>query len=280
MTYEEVFLQSILENPEEDTPRRIFADWLLDQQDPVQVARGEFIHLQCDLARSSISPSSASLLALRESQLLDAHSREWGIPFQKLGCSCWEYRRGFVSAIGLPASAWLTHGSSLFHLAPIEEVKLYQAAPLMAELANFPYLSRVRVLDLELNDLTDSDLELLAGSPYLTNLTTLLLWSNRLEDAAVIALSRAVAPQLTRLDLSGNLIGNEGILALAKSPLLSQLTLLDLGANRIDEIAALALAASPFATSLCWLNLCKNPISVTGQNALRDRFGHRVHVWG
>src|SRR4051812_3791491 len=51
MTHEEAFLQDIVENRDDDTPRRIFADWLLDQDDPVSLARGEFIHLQCDLAR-------------------------------------------------------------------------------------------------------------------------------------------------------------------------------------------------------------------------------------
>src|SRR4051812_3567913 len=37
MTHEDAFLQDILENREDDTPRRIFADWLLDQFDPVRV---------------------------------------------------------------------------------------------------------------------------------------------------------------------------------------------------------------------------------------------------
>ena len=51
MTQEDAFLQDILENHDEDTPRRVYADWLLDRDDPVSAARGEFIHAQCDLAR-------------------------------------------------------------------------------------------------------------------------------------------------------------------------------------------------------------------------------------
>jgi uncharacterized protein (TIGR02996 family) len=46
MSREEDFLQAILENPDDDVPRLIFADWLEEQGDP----RGEFIRLQCELA--------------------------------------------------------------------------------------------------------------------------------------------------------------------------------------------------------------------------------------
>ena len=31
-----------------------------------------------------------------ERALLAEHHREWGSAFQRLGCRCWEYRRGFV----------------------------------------------------------------------------------------------------------------------------------------------------------------------------------------
>src|SRR5262245_11771844 len=101
MTHEDAFLQDIVENREDDTPRRIFADWLLDHPDPVCMARGEFIHLQCDLARLPAGATRPEAQVLRERRLIEAHGREWGSPFQRLGCVCWEYRRGFVEGIGL-----------------------------------------------------------------------------------------------------------------------------------------------------------------------------------
>src|SRR5262249_61868711 len=51
MRHEDAFLLAVLEDREDDTPRRVFADWLLDQPGAAEAARGELIHIQCDLAR-------------------------------------------------------------------------------------------------------------------------------------------------------------------------------------------------------------------------------------
>jgi uncharacterized protein (TIGR02996 family) len=280
MTHEDAFLQDILENPDDDTPRRIYADWMLDHDDPVIAARGEFIHVQCALARLPAESPQAAVLLRREEQLLDAHAREWGSLFRRLSCTCWEYRRGFVEGAGMPASAFLSQAAALFRSGPVRELKLYQAGAVVHDLAGCPYLGRVRTLDLESNDLGDTDLEVLTSSPHLGELSTLLLWSNRVGDAGARALLGGSLPRLVRLDLSNNTVSDEGAEALAASLLLKQLAMLDLTGNRITDAGALALAASPHAAGLTWLELAKNPISPAGLNVLRERFGGRVHVWG
>ncbi len=280
MTQEDAFLLDILESPDDDTPRRIFADWMLDHDDAVIAARGEFIHVQCDLARLPSESPQASVLLRRQEQLLDGHAREWGSQFRRLGCTCWEYRRGFVEGAGLPASAFLSQAAALFHSGPVLEVKLYQAGSVIHDLAGCPYLARVRVLDLESNDLGDPDLQVLADSPHLNELTAMLLWCNRIGDDGVRALLGGSLPRLSRLDLSSNTVGDGGAEALAASLFLKQLTMLDLTGNRISDTGALALAASPHTASLAWLELAKNPITPAGLNVLRERFGGRVHVWG
>jgi uncharacterized protein (TIGR02996 family) len=45
MTPEEAFLQALIESPDDDTPRLIFADWLEERGD----SRGEFLRLECRL---------------------------------------------------------------------------------------------------------------------------------------------------------------------------------------------------------------------------------------
>jgi uncharacterized protein (TIGR02996 family) len=45
VTHDDAFLQAILESPDDDTPRLVYADWL-DEHD-----RDEFIHMQGLLAR-------------------------------------------------------------------------------------------------------------------------------------------------------------------------------------------------------------------------------------
>ncbi|MBY0228017.1 MAG: TIGR02996 domain-containing protein [Gemmataceae bacterium] len=279
MTHEEAFLADILADRADETARRIYADWLMDSYDPVAQARGEFIHLQCDLARCAPGDPRPAAPAKRERELLLAHGREWGAPFQRLGCVCWEYRRGFVEGVGLPASALLAQGAALFRAAPIDEIKLYHAGGMLGEVASSQHLARLRVLDLEKNELGDGDLDSLAWSPHLGELRTLLLWSNHVGDAGLRSLLGGL-PRLERLDLSGNAVGDGGAESLARSPVYGRLRLLDLSANQIGDAGAMALASSEHAGSVGWIDLAKNPIGTSGQAALREKLAGRVHLAG
>jgi uncharacterized protein (TIGR02996 family) len=106
------YLQAILENPEDDDFRLIFADWLEEQGDP----RGEFIRTQCELATMTsndarpafadwlfsdwnfdlarfvgTSPAESerqSDLMDREQQLLDRHEETWTRPLREAVRAC------------------------------------------------------------------------------------------------------------------------------------------------------------------------------------------------
>jgi uncharacterized protein (TIGR02996 family) len=279
MTHEEAFLQEIFECPADDLPRRVYADWLMDNPNQAGAARGEFIHTQLNLAAIPSGEPRPTNLVQRERELLLAYGREWGMPFQRIGCRCWEYRRGFVEGVGLPASALLTHAGALFRIAPIDEIKLYDSEGHLTEVAGCPQLARLRAIDLERNDLGDTDIAALAASPRLTGLKTLLMWSNRLGDVGVRAIL-AGFPGLSRLDLSGNVVGNDGAEALSYSPALGRLRLLDLSGNQVSDHGAVALANSPYAAALGWVDLARNPIGPTGQAALREKLGSRAHLTG
>lgn len=280
MTHEDVFLQDILDNHSSDLSRRIYADWLLDQNDPVLAARGELIHVQLDLALCPTGSPRPDALLRRERALLEQHGREWGSLYKRIGCNCWEYQRGFVEGVGVPAAAFLAHAAALFRVSPIQELKLYSAGGTLAEVAECPYLARVRILDLEKNELGDGDLEDLASSPHLGAMTTLLLWCNRIGDAGVQALIAAPWANLQRLDMSQNVVGDNGAIALAHSPMLRHLRRLDLAGNHVGDSGAEALARSPFAENLEILELRNNPIGTAGLMTLRERFAHRAHVPG
>lgn len=45
----DAFLEAILQDPDDDTPRLIFADWLEEQGDSASAARAEFVRVQCVL---------------------------------------------------------------------------------------------------------------------------------------------------------------------------------------------------------------------------------------
>src|SRR5215467_10473117 len=81
MPDEQGFLAAIRENPDDDTPRLIYADWLDDRGD---ADRAEFIRVQCELAKYADRDARPSELVSREANLLACHEEEWLGPI-------WEY---------------------------------------------------------------------------------------------------------------------------------------------------------------------------------------------
>ena len=70
----DALLRAICENPAEDTPRLVYADWL---QENGRAERAEFIRLQCEAW--GLSPAYPTLTAARTraSELLRAHRDRW-----------------------------------------------------------------------------------------------------------------------------------------------------------------------------------------------------------
>ena len=77
------FLQAILADPDDDTPRLIYADWLEEQGDP----RGEFIRVQCELAKEREHKTRSSTeyqrLYQRNELLERLHKKKWLKPIPK-----------------------------------------------------------------------------------------------------------------------------------------------------------------------------------------------------
>ncbi|MCA9175777.1 MAG: TIGR02996 domain-containing protein, partial [Planctomycetales bacterium] len=67
------FLQQVVENPDDDAARLVYADYLEEQGDP----RSEFIRVQCELARTSPLDPGYEDLSLRSEDLLDEHRDTW-----------------------------------------------------------------------------------------------------------------------------------------------------------------------------------------------------------
>ncbi|HEY0253108.1 MAG TPA: TIGR02996 domain-containing protein [Kofleriaceae bacterium] len=64
----DALLDEVLAHPHSDDPRRVYADWLSERGDP----RGEFIAVQCELARKLDFDA-----ARRENHLLREHRLRW-----------------------------------------------------------------------------------------------------------------------------------------------------------------------------------------------------------
>lgn len=102
------FEQSILDEPDDDALRLIYADWHEDHGEP---DRADFIRVQIELSRLPEDDPRATPLRCRERELLAAHERVWAPlpgPDDPWG---WTFRRGFPEAAR-------THVLTIFHKTP------------------------------------------------------------------------------------------------------------------------------------------------------------------
>jgi uncharacterized protein (TIGR02996 family) len=108
-------LDAIVENPDDDAPRRVYADALLDRGDPY----GEFINVQIDLATDGLSREARIARRIRERKLLAAHGWSWSMPFDRLGLAEPAFRRGFVDELTLDADTIVHRASEVLAIAPL-----------------------------------------------------------------------------------------------------------------------------------------------------------------
>ncbi len=231
--HDDTFLQAIIENPDDDGLRLIYADYLDERGD----TRGQFIRVQIALASLPNDDPRRGELEARERRLLAEYEGDWVKPWRRLAKE-WKFRRGFVETATMYAAAFLVHADKLFAIAPVQHLTLREPQARMAGVAASPYLRRLTALSLSDNRTGDEGLRDLLGSPHLGRLKRLVLFNTG--------------------------IGPTGVRALAASPMLSQLTQLDLGANHLGDEGAEAFAASPHLRLLNWLSMDQTFITATG----------------
>src|SRR5262245_53427650 len=197
MTPHDAFLQDILDDPDDDAVRLIFADWLTEQDDP----RGEFIRVQCELAGLSPGEPRWPGLDQRQRDLLLAHQEEWAGPLPGL-VRRFNFRRGFPHEVEMTVPEFVDRGDGLLRAAPMAEVRLLRASAQLHLLAGCEALRRLRGLSLSYGHLNDGAVHTLARLPGLEGLRVLLLDHNFIRGGGALAL--AGSPhlcRLTRLDL-------------------------------------------------------------------------------
>jgi uncharacterized protein (TIGR02996 family) len=308
MSHEAALIELILENPEMDGPRLVYADWLEEQG---EADRAEFIRVQCELARLESSDPRRPELASRERRLLLDHARDWEPRFDApfIGWGRFEFRRGFaeyhtdvVTLLGLQYHFSTPIPVPAVHLepfggyaSPVHFHYVWQHLPVspclgrvaslrlpldndqIDLLLNSAYLTHLRCVHVEPDHLTDAGVVRLASARAMAGVTRLVLANHGISDTAAEALADSpLLTSLTDLVLSGNRIGNAGAEALANSPYLTNLKNLDLGSNQIGQQGAQALAASSFLGRMESLYFSYNFPGPGGEAALRQRFGPRV----
>lgn len=148
MTDEAALLAAVLNNPDDDAPRLIYADWLDEQG---ECDRAEFIRVQCRLAELGGEIMRRQFfhgLLLERDRLLGREEELWlrlpetvfgkwprhvvmaGCPSEgahrlgQAGMPCGIVSRGFVHAVTCAAEDWLARGDAILAAQPVQEVTL------------------------------------------------------------------------------------------------------------------------------------------------------------
>ena len=295
MTDRQAFLNAIIDRPDDDLVRLVFADFLDENGDP---DRAEFVRAQIDLARLPDGHEDAPALRERADELLAAH--DWRIPDLR---GKQDFRRGFVEVV-LTDAAWLLDvPAARFDETPVRDLQVRNAAGHIPQLAAIPWLWRVEHLDMRNAHLGTGDrLARFFAAARVDRLTSLsvrncVLWAEELEVLA----SSPVCRRLTALDVSGNPITEAGAAVLATnasfagletliartddlqfadcfhaeameffaaSTTLTKLRVLDLRGHHIGDAGFISLVSSPNVAKLQALDVGFNDIGDTGDSAV------------
>jgi uncharacterized protein (TIGR02996 family) len=282
----EALYQSILDDPDDDGVRLVYADWLDENGDP---ERAEFIRVQCELERlcgewqawvpawAVIDPHGHQL-AVRSEELLKKHGASWqpaGVPVAPLHA----FRRGFVESIAVRVSQFIDQGADLARLTPYRSVTFTDWEPRrrgfaegLPALASSRHLARIRELRLNPPQSPPRDgalLRLLLQSAHLTGLRRLFLpGAGAGIDFSLLLSGCASLGGLRTLDLAYCQLGPGGLDVLCASGRFPRLEVLNLSNNPLGGGGVRTLAFSPLFARLRRLNLRETQPGVEGLQTL------------
>jgi uncharacterized protein (TIGR02996 family) len=304
MIRNEALLRSVIESPDDDTPRLVYADRFEENGEP---ERAEFIRVQCSLDKLPPDEERCPMLRHREAELLGRYGWAWA---EELAPRIdeWLFRRGFVEGVQMRLETSAEEILSVLNLAPIRHIRdlsqltglelwtLYAFDDnLLAEILASPHLANLRTLILH-HDRNGNvaDEEVIAAamhSPYRSNLEELAVNVDGMWRGPPRKILKAIATSpylrnLRRLNLSN--AGDPGnhpemdvatIRALGESPNLQNLETLDLGQTSFPIEAWDEVLKWPLLSRLSWLRLSDaqqvNPPSILTVAKIEDLSEYR-----
>jgi uncharacterized protein (TIGR02996 family) len=167
MNEREALLRAICENPDDDTPRLVFADWLQDYGDE---ARAEFIRVSCYMRMPELSDVEFRALSARAAELHRASGREWKRELPQMphsiiesewrrvatpGLQWGEFRRGFIESVTIDEKGialFLKDQDRIFATTPLREIEIgYMTVPnSRGPFRSFRYFHRIEVISNQL----------------------------------------------------------------------------------------------------------------------------------
>jgi|SRR5579883_232316 len=264
------FLDYIVANIDEDTPRLAYADWLTENGED---DHAEFIRVQVERAHLPVWDPAQVRLHLREEELLKQHGERWLAELPVIEGAKWEgFRRGIVAEVSFASfEAMRANAHACRAVAPVEAVTVRWPRRREGRRSTTP-IAELR--ELSLTGIPDGLEEVgwLADSPQLSTLRTLTaraMWAD--------SLGRLVASPhlagLKSLRLPSNNLGNPGLAALTRATTLTGLEELDLSAlgrherYHHDPI----IRAAGMGMLMGWPGLARvRSLTLTGNDVSRD----------
>ena len=298
----QALLDAVRANPDDDTPRLVYADWLdefagslpADEREPV-AGQAEYLRLHARLA--AIPEGLVDHIALK-AQAAELEGRHRAVLLAAVPAFArgWvRFDRGLPTHLDLTARLLLRHGKRLRREVPYTFLRLRNCKGVLEEIVNAGLLEGVRGLDISFNSLTDGELVYLFRSPGLANLRYLELAHIRFgpQAAEALATSRSLAglrhlnvwwclpdvgralaapgctlTNLTRLQIGNTDLGPDEVAALVAAPATAGLRDVEFSYNRFGPDAAGSIAAAPGLARLRRLSMWGCHIGDVGLTAL------------
>lgn len=291
MSTEAALLAAIAADPDDDTPRLVYADFLDEKGGELDIARAAFIRAQIELtkpAQKGDSKRRRELLSTAK-KLHKQYGKVWIDPvFDALGTKkekFWrevgydEWDRGFRDWLYFDSpAAFRDQVAAVRALTPITTVSLKKFSDAdVSKLLEMEELRTLRRLTLFGNgrrptdmSIGDDTLAALAACPNLARLEHLDLTQNRVTTAGVRAVAHSpVLTRLTKLNLYGNEVSDATYEMLVASPLGGRLTHWEVnGHSGVTDAAARALAKATHLTHIRAISFSNTGITDAGVEAL------------
>ncbi len=296
MSEASAFLKAILENPDDDAPRLVFADWLEEHGDG---PRAEFIRAQVELAKPPAPRSRTRRRELerRVKALWKQHGKAWALQPGGGAFNDHDWERGFSAHYRAATLADFQKGiKARLKRAPIQHVHISRTRrDDVAPLVEMPVLSHFRSMELfaassfrgEPPVMGDAEVRLLAACPFLSRLEGLDLTQHHIGHEGLRTLAHAAGlPAVRDLDMYGNPCwDDEGLRIVARSPLGARLRTLHAGGGRnwrnLTADGVRELATAPALANLRVLNLDNTQIGDEGARHLARaaHFSGLTELW-
>jgi uncharacterized protein (TIGR02996 family) len=205
MTDRDALLAAIRADPDDDTARLVYADWL---QENGQSERGEFIRAQIEAVRSDPFGPQARRAAARAEELHRTFRHAWTRHLAMSFVEWPKFERGFIAHLSVEPVAFVPHAGTLFTTEPIQALKLFRFAGTegrvsFREFFELPCLRQLRRLELSSRLFVPDEFGDLSACPHLVGLRDLSLRDNPVLPPWLSSLLQSdTYPHLAGLDLA------------------------------------------------------------------------------